>query len=160
MFKLQIISGIVAFLFVAGGHFFLLAYDNYMEDMEQVKALTFRARLMKEQKRQIEQKTLILSQANRFVEKANALGLKEEKWSVYDVNIKELSTFQTMERILNLCANSAYYYFNPVSIHIKTNTKSEKKELKKVSSTSADSPEIIHYNTHLNLNGAFVVRHY
>lgn len=119
--------------------------------------------MSKQQKRETERKSRILSRASRFVEKAERLGLDEESWAVYAVDIQEPVSFFEMEQMIKQCTNSSTYYFKPISLHAKTTLGSVVKEEKKVEQKSSPSTSAVAQRPEegdvmLTLRGAFVVR--
>jgi hypothetical protein len=138
----------------------LSAYNRYLAGREKVETLTVRLRLMEEEKIKLEQKRRILLRVKKFIDDADALGITESKWSTYEVNIAQGSAFFEMEQIVNQCVNTPSYYFRPVSLHIKTNHKSDNKDISgKPDLKSDEFPEDQEGDVVLTLNGAFVVRH-
>ena len=115
---------------------------------------------MEEQKIQLERKRRILLRVKNFIDKADALGLEENRWATYEVNIAQGIAFFEMEQIVNQCINTPSYYFSPVSLHIKTNGKSDNNEMSGKTDLKPDeSLEDQVGDVILTLNGAFVVRH-
>jgi hypothetical protein len=115
---------------------------------------------MEEEKIRLEQKRRILLRVKKFINKADALGLEESKWARYEVNIAQGIAFFEMEQIVNQCVNTPSYYFRPVSLHIKTNGKSDNNEMSEKTDLKPDeSLEDQVGDVILTLNGAFVVRH-
>jgi len=115
---------------------------------------------MEEQKIQLERKRRILLRVKNFIDKADALGLEENRWATYEVNIAQGIAFYEMEQIVNQCINTPSYYFRPVSLHIKTNGESDNNEIQeKPGLKSTESSEDQMGDIILTLNGAFVVRH-
>ncbi|NNK84946.1 MAG: hypothetical protein HKO91_05275 [Desulfobacterales bacterium] len=140
--------------------FSLSAYNRYMNDREKVETLNVRLRLMEEQKIVIEQKRRILHRVKKFIDQADSLGLEENRWATYEVNIAQGTAFFEMEQILNQCVNTTSYYYRPVLLHIKTNGESDNNEIEeKPDLKSADLSEDQVGDVLLTLNGAFVVRH-
>ena len=84
------------------------------------------------------------------------MGLEENRWAVYDINIEEPVTFSEMEQILNQCANSSAYYFKPIIFHAKTMKKLDKEKMKKA--ISVNSEDAKQGDMLLTLKGVFYVR--
>ena len=109
----------------------------------------------------MEQKRRILHRVKKFIDQADSLGLEENRWATYEVNIARGTAFFEMEQILNQCVNTTSYYYKPVLLHIKTNGDSndsneieEKPDLKSTETSEDQVGDVL-----LTLNGAFVVRH-
>lgn len=140
--------------------FSLSAYNRYLVSLEKEKDMTVRLKLMGEQKIQIERKRRILCRVKNFIDKADALGLEENKWATYEVNIAQGVTFFEMEQIVNQCVNTPSYYFMPGSLHVKTNVESDNNRIQnKHDLKSSKFYEDQVGDVLLTLNGAFVVRH-
>ena len=106
----------------------------------------------------IEQKRRILHRVKKFIDQADSLGLEENRWATYEVNIAQGTAFFEMEQILNQCVNTPSYYYRPVLLHIKTygtsNDSNETEQMKSAESSEDQVGDVV-----LTLNGAFVVRH-
>jgi len=116
--------------------------------------------LIEDQKVQLERKRRILLRVKNFIDKADALGLEENRWATYKVNIAQGTAFFEMEQIVNQCVNTPSYYFRPVSLYIKTNGESDNNETQEkpvLKSTELSEDQV--GDVILTLNGAFVVRH-
>jgi hypothetical protein len=50
---------------------------------------------------------------------ADFTGLSPTYWTVYDINLQEMVSFDKADRILNQCASSKVAYFQPLSLQIK-----------------------------------------
>ena len=107
-------------VFLGSVYFFIQTYRQFIHTSEKMAALTVRTRVMEQQRTELENKKRVLSRVSDYMVKVNALGLEKDRWTVFDVNVEAPVTFGTMEQILNQCANSASYYFKPVSLRIKT----------------------------------------
>ena len=155
--KLPIISvGLAIFFFIAA-HFFLTTYNRYFINRKKAEVLTVQARLLKQQKNEAELKKHGIFRAKNFIDRAKSLGLEENRWAVYDINIEEPVTFSEMEQILNQCANSSAYYFKPIIFYAKkTVQESDKERMKKAISVNAH--ETKQRDMLLTLKGVFYVR--
>ena len=107
-------------VFLGAVHFFIQTYRQFIHTSEKVEALTVRARVMEQQKAELENKKRVLSRVSSYMTKVKSLGLEKSRWTVFDVNVETPVTFATMEQILNQCTNSTSYYFKPVSLRIRT----------------------------------------
>jgi len=148
---------VLAVFFFIAAHFFLTTYNRYFINRKKAEVLTVQARLLKQQKNETEVKKHSIFQANNFIDRARSLGLEENRWAVYDINIEEPVTFSEMEQILNQCANSSAYYFKPIIFYAKTVRELDKGKMKKA--ISADSQDTKQGDMLLTLKGVFYVRH-
>jgi hypothetical protein len=101
-------------------YFFTQSYRQFVHLNEKVANLTVRTKLMEQQRAELQAKKRVLSRVSGYLAKVKTLGLQKDDWTVFEVNVEAPVTFGTMEQILNQCANSASYYFKPVSLRIKT----------------------------------------
>ena len=147
---------VLAIFFFIAAHFFLTTYNRYFINRKKAEVLTLQARLLKQQKNEAEHKKHGIFRANNFIDRANSLGLEENRWAVYDINIEEPVTFSEMEQILNQCANSSAYYFKPIIFYAKTVQELDKEKMKKAISVKAQ--ETKQRDMLLTLKGVFYVR--
>ena len=110
----------LALIFLGTLYFFCQNYGHYNQTREKIAALEVRTRLMERQRAELENKKRILSRVSSYMAQARALGLAEDQWTVFEVNVEAPVTFATMALILNQCTNSPSYYFKPISLRIKT----------------------------------------
>jgi hypothetical protein len=147
---------VLAIFFFIAAHFFLTTYNRYFINRKKAEVLTLQARLLKQQKNEAELKKHSIFRANNFIDRARSLGLEENGWAVYDINIEEPVTFSEMEQILNQCANSSAYYFKPIIFYAKTVRELDKEKMKKA--ISVNSEDTKQGDMLLTLKGVFYVR--
>jgi hypothetical protein len=147
---------VLAIFFFIAAHFFLTTYNRYFINRKKTEVLTLQARLLKQQKNEAELKKHSIFRANNFIDRARSLGLEENGWAVYDINIEEPVTFSEMEQILNQCANSSAYYFKPIIFYAKTVRELDKEKMKKA--ISVNSEDTKQGDMLLTLKGVFYVR--
>jgi len=90
---------------------------------------------------------------NNFLHNAKSLGLEQNKWAVYNVDIEDAVTFSQMKTILKQCSNSNSHYFRPVSFHIKSLKATGNYEKVPGKTFENESGDIL-----MTLKGAFVVK--
>jgi hypothetical protein len=146
---------VLAIFFFIAAHFFLTTYNRYFINRKKAEVLTLQARLLKQQKNEAELKKHSIFRANNFIDRARSLGLEENGWAVYDINIEEPVTFSEMEQILNQCANSSAYYFKPIIFYAKTVRELDKEKMKKA--ISVNSEDTKQGDMLLTLKGVFYV---
>ena len=101
-------------------YFFVQNYRHFDAARKKIATLEVKARLMEQQRAELQNKKRALDRVSSHMAKARSLGLASDQWTVFEVNVEAPVTFGTMELILNQCTNSAYYYFKPISLRIKT----------------------------------------
>ena len=105
--------------------------------------MTRQLKLLNEEKKVAAEKKLAFSRAKKFVEKAESLNLTGKNWARDRIHLDQSVTFLELEQLLNQCANSPDYYFNPTLLKISVPEKS--------------SGNISTVN--LKLRGTFLTRH-
>ncbi len=160
MLRSPIVTMVLSILFTVAAALTISAHRDLAGNREKWETLKVRLRVMSHQKKDVEKTQVQLARLNGFMRKAATLGLEQENWASYDVNIQEPVTFAQMARILNQCINTPDYYFKPVSLQVKTNVKPDQTSLKGASLPAADdSFDPGKGDVLLTLKGAFVVRH-
>ena len=160
MLRSPLVTMVLSILFTVAAAFTITAYHDLDGNREKLDALKVRLRVMAHQKKDVEKTQVQLNRLNGFMRKAATLGLEQENWASYDVNIQAPVTFAQMARILNQCVNTPDYYFKPVSLQVKTNVKPDQTGLKGASlPVTDDSFDPDKGDVLLTLKGAFVVRH-
>ena len=160
MLRSPIVTMVLSILFTIAAALTIAAYRDLDGNREKLETLKIRLRVMTHQKKDVEKTQVQLDRLDGFMRKAATLGLEQENWASYDVNIQEPVTFAQMARILNQCVNTPDYYFKPVSLQVKTQVKPDQTDLKGASLPAADDsfdPE--KGDVLLTLKGAFVVMH-
>lgn len=158
-FRSYILTAILALVFLAVAFSGIKTFRSYSVQKQKANTLAIKLRLYKQELKEKERKLRILSRVNAFVDRAEKLGLTEDRWSIYNVNISEPVTFDGMEQILNACSHSRKYFFKPAMFHVqKAETDRATREQKPSTSTSADSMDTVEADLFLSLKGAFVVR--
>ncbi len=123
-----------------------------MENLER------QVRLLEQNKREQAAKRRTLAYVKKFVKRAKASGLEQNKWEHYDVNIEEQMFFHEARNILTQTANSESCYFNPISLSIKK-VEGTNPETSEKTQTSADlKRDNQKGDLLLSLKGMFVVR--
>ncbi len=159
LFRSHITTGVLAAVFLIASYFVLKTLQSCALHQERANTLETRTRLLRQEHKETERKKRILSRVNAFIDKANRLGLTEDRWSVYNVEISEPATFNGITQILNACTHSTKYYFKPAMFHVKTAEQDVPGKEKKPSETSsADSIESIDADLFISLKGTFIVR--
>ena len=146
---------LLAIFFFIAAHFFVTTYNRYSLNLKKAKVLTAQARMLTQQKNEAGRKEHNIFRANNFIDKAKSLGLEQNRWAVYDINIEEPVTFSEIEQILNQCANSSAYYFKPIIFYAKAVQELDNKMKKAM---SIDSTETKQKDMLLTLKGVFYVR--
>ncbi len=153
IFRSCIMTGLLVVLFLLVGRYFLTGYKAYVAHKEKKTALVRQVRLLGHLQREREQKLHNILRINNFVKNAKLLGLEQDKWGVYDVDIEDTVTFDEMKTILKQCSNANTHYFRPVSFHIKS--------LKATGNTDKTSGRTFENKVGdilMTLKGAFVVK--
>ncbi len=107
-----------------GAGFFLSAKNSCIAEQSKITAMTRQLKRLNEIKKTAEEKKQAFSQARKFVEKAEALNLTGKNWAKDRINLDQSVTFSELEQLLNQCANSPDYYFNPKFLKITVPEKS------------------------------------
>ena len=160
MLRSPIVTMVLSILFMVTAAYTIAAYSDLDSKRDKLETLKVRLRVMNHQKKDVEKTQVQFDRLNGFMQKAATLGLEQENWASYDVNIQEPVTYAQMARILNQCVNTPDYYFKPLSLQVKTNVKSDQTNLKGTSLPAGDDvfdPD--KGDVLLTLKGAFVVRH-
>jgi hypothetical protein len=145
-----------AIFFFIVTHFFVATYNRYSLNLKKAKVLTAQARMLTQQKNEAVSKEYNILRANNFIDKAKSLGLEQNRWAVYDINIEEPVTFSEIEQILNQCASSSAYYFKPIIFYAKAVRELDNNKMKKA--ISIDSTETKQQDMLLTLKGVFYIR--
>ena len=160
MLRSPIVTMVLSILFMVAAAYTIAAYSELDSKRDTLETLKVRLRVMNHQKRDVEKTQIQFERLKGFMRKASTLGLEQENWASYDVNIQEPVTYAQMARILNQCVNTPDYYFKPLSLQVKTNVKSDQTNLKGTSLPAGDDVfDPGKGDVLLTLKGAFVVRH-
>jgi hypothetical protein len=113
-------TGLLVVLFLVTGRYFLAGYQSYVAHKEEKAVLVRKVRWLNQLQSEREQKLHSIMKINNFINNAKSLGLEQNKWAVYNVDIQDTVTFAEMKTILKQCSNADSHYFSPVSFHIKS----------------------------------------
>lgn len=148
-----IMTGLLVVLCLVTGLYFLTGYKAYVEHQEKKAVLVQKVRWLTQLQSNREQKLQSIMKINNFVNNAKLLGLEENKWAIYNVDIQDTVTFAEMKTILKQCSNTDSHYFSPVSFHIKS-----LKATGDMDKTSGRTFENKTGDILMTLKGAFVVK--
>lgn len=153
IFRSCIMTGLLVGLFLMAGRYFITSYKAYVAHKEKKAVLVRQVRWLNQLQSERKQKLHSILKINNFVNNAKLLGLEQNKWAVYNVDIQDTVTFGEMKTILKQCSNADSHYFKPVSFHIKS--------LKATGNTDKTSERIFENKPGdilMTLKGAFVVK--
>lgn len=114
-----IFIGVVTVVFGLGVHMFVQAYSGYLHQLKVYDQIKTQVRLVTTRKNELISKQRILDGTHNFIKMADFTGLSPTYWTVYDINLQEMVSFDKADRILNQCASSKVAYFQPLSLQIK-----------------------------------------
>jgi len=120
IFRSCIMTGILVVLFLMAGRYFLAGYKAYVAHKDKKAVLVRQVRWLSQLQSEREQKLHSILRINNFINNAKLLGLEQNKWAVYNVDIQDTVTFPEMKTMLKQCSNADSHYFRPVSFHIKS----------------------------------------
>ena len=109
-----LVTIVLSMLFTVAAAFTISAYRDLEGSRQKMETLKVRLRVMAHQRKDVEKTRLQLARLHGFMQKAAHLGLDQQNWASYDVNIQEPVTFAQMARILNQCVNTPDHYFKPL----------------------------------------------
>lgn len=153
IFRSCIMTGLLVVLCLVASRYFLTGYKVYAAHKGKKATLVQQVRWLSQLQSERKQKLHSILRINNFVNNAKLMGLEENKWAVYNVDIQDTVTFAEMKTILKQCSNGDSHYFKPESFHIKS--------LKVTGNTDKTSERIFENKTGdilMTLKGAFVVK--
>jgi len=139
---------------VWGAYVFKSGFSHYMAARGKAWALRQQVQQIRQIQRQWSAHRDIVAKAVAFVQKARALGLTEDEWKRYEVEIHRKVSFSRLGQILDQTVSGPRYFFEPLKLTISR--VSAEKGLTKVSSSQAVGPT--QGDVLLELKGGFVVR--
>jgi hypothetical protein len=146
------------------GHYGVTSYAKARQIKSESETIAVRARLMRRQVGELEQKARALDRVNRFVGKAESQRLTPEHWSSYEVDIHDTLAFKELSRIIEQCAHNQDIYFRPISFHVTVDPNKEEvlpEKFENVEPVPAvgDADQSRSSDVSLALKGTFWVRH-
>lgn len=148
----------LALVFCLSAGFFLSAYKQYAVAQETLRDTMSRAELLTAHQKELARKKGILKRVRGFVDRARSAGVERDKWAFYDVSIEDAVAFEEAEQILEQTANSSSYYFKPIMLHAKTQSRAEAEAPSTTTAAaSGDSFQTRAGDVLLTLRGSFVV---
>ena len=153
IFRSCIMTGLLMVLLLMVGRYFLNSYQGYVAHKEKKAVLVENIRWLSQLKSEREHQLHSILRINNFVNNAKLLGLEQNKWDVYNVDIEDAVTFAQMKTILKQCSNSNSHYFKPVSFHIKSLKAAGNYENISGKTFENEAGDIL-----MTLKGAFVVK--
>ncbi len=152
-----VITSVTALIFMTSLYFFIESYNDFQKNSDMLSKVTAQVRLARKQHTKQEKEKRILSNVEHFVKRSNQLGLKEDNWASYEVNIEEKLFLAELETIMAQTKNTNSYYFKPQSLLLRQETDDEtgtKKTAKQMKSKEEDDVG----DLYVSLSGAFIVR--
>ena len=113
-------TGLIIIAFLASCWLGQSAYWRHQALQRHLEALTVRLRVAQDYRWQIERKKKIVARINRFLDRAESMGLTPSQWSTYDVDFDQPVSFYEMAQIIDQCTSSQNYIFKPQRLQIKT----------------------------------------
>jgi cell division protein FtsL len=153
IFRSCIMTGVLVVLLLMAGRYFLTSYKAYVAHKEIKAVLVHKIGWLSQLKSEREHQLHSILRINNFVNNAKLLGLEQNKWDVYNVDIENSVTFSQMKTILKQCSNSNSHYFRPVSFHIKSLKATGNSETASGKTFENEAGDIL-----MTLKGAFVVK--
>jgi len=120
IFRSCIMTGLLVVLLLTAGRYFLNSYQGYVVHNDKKAVLVRNIRWLSQLQSERKQKLHSIIRINNFVNNAKLLGLEQNRWDVYNVDIENAVSFSQMKTILKQCSNSNSHYFRPISFHIKS----------------------------------------
>ena len=111
-------TGLLVVLFLMAGRYFLTGYKAYVAHKEKKAVLVRQVRRLSQLQNEREQQLQSILRINNFINNAKLLGLEQNKWALYNVDIQDTVTFAEMKTILKQCSNADSHYFRPISFFI------------------------------------------
>ena len=148
-----IMTGLLVVLCLMVGRYFLTSYKAYSANKDKKAILVQKVGWLGQLKSDKEQQVKSILRINNFVNHAKLLGLDQNKWEVYNVEIEDTVTFSQMKTILKQCSNANSHYFKPVSFHIKSLKATVNDETASGKTFENETGDIL-----MKLKGAFVVK--
>ena len=153
IFRSCIMTGLLVVLFLMAGRYFLTAYKAHVIQKDKKAVLVGKVRWLSQLQSEREQKLHSILRINNFVNNAKLLGLEQNKWAVYNVDIQDTVTFAEMKTILKQCSHTDSHYFKPASFHIKSLKATGNKNDTSGMTFENQTGDIL-----MTLKGAFVVK--
>jgi hypothetical protein len=156
-------AGIVA-LVLASLHFGMQSYFNARRLQSELEIMTVRTRTMRVQLGELEQKRRALNRVQHFISQASAMGLNEDRWSRYAVNVEAPLSYAELGRVVEQCTHSRDVYFKPVFFHVaqgqsengaQTGDATMARRPQSLQRSQSEAPS----DVILGLKGVFMVRH-
>ena len=150
-----VITTVTTLILSAAFYFFLESYHGFQKNENGLAGITRQVRLIKKQHKKQKQKIQLLAEVERFVQRAKKLGLNEDNWASYPVNIQDKLFLADLEKIIFQAKNSDSYYFRPASLFLNIPSGSGDNGTNKTGRAQNPDEE---GDIYVTLNGAFVVR--
>ncbi|NOX32838.1 MAG: hypothetical protein GXP56_03745 [Deltaproteobacteria bacterium] len=136
-----------------------MSYSDYSVNLKKLGVLKGEERFVKSRIKEFKQKKLILDRLEKFVDRAGKSGLIKNKWDIFYVNLKdEPLSFLKLQTILAQTGNSAYYYFKPDSLLIKTKDFNESPEKEDQAAKKKQLPGNAPFDVIISLEGHFLAK--
>jgi uncharacterized membrane protein len=163
-YGLYIFTLIALFVFLLCGHYGIRLYAKARQLKSASETMAVRARLMRRQVGELEQKVRVVKRVNAFVGKAKDQRLTPEHWSSYDVDIHDTMAYQELSHIIEQCAHNKDIYFRPISFHLTVDPNKEEMPSEKFEDIEPvpaveDADQSQASDVSLALKGTFWVRH-
>ena len=153
IFRSCIMTGLLVVVLLMAGRYFLTSYQGYVAHKEKKAVLVDKIRWLSQLRSEREHQYHSILRINNFVNHAKLLGLEQNKWDVYNVDVEDAVTFAQMKTILKQCSNANSHYFKPVSFHIKSLKATVNDEKASGKTFENETGDIL-----MKLKGAFVVK--
>lgn len=153
IFRSCIMTGLLVVLCLMAGRYFLTGYKAYVAHKEKKAVLVRQVKWLSQLQSERKQNLHSIIRINNFINNAKLLGLEQNKWAVYNVDIQDTVTFAEMKTILKQCSNGDSHYFKPVSFHIKSLKATNDKDKASGRIFENEAGDIL-----MTLKGAFVVK--
>ncbi len=111
-------SLILSMLFVTGAYLCARSFMSYKALEQRVKAARTKVIALEEMKKEQMKANRLLARIIFFTEKARSLGLLDEYWNRYEVDIHEKVSFPELAEILEQTVTSSNYYFEPLFLYV------------------------------------------
>ena len=93
-------TGLLAVAVLISGHFFIAGYKRYVVNQEKKSVLNRQIQLLSQQQRDRDHRLQSILRMNRFLNHAELLGLEQNRWEVYHVDIQDSVTFSEMKKVI------------------------------------------------------------
>ena len=157
-FRPHLVALVLAILFAGTAYVLIDAHRTCRAVEADVSLQTARINHLEQQQKEMTRKQRILKRASRFLAAARDLGLEQQDWTVYEVNIEKPVSFPVMAQVLNQCANSSAYYFKPSRLNVNVTYGTTDETSPAPAAAASGQTDNVRGDGLLTLRGAFIAK--